>query len=79
VLARVRKIDAVCHTHGVALVEAALRFPFGHPSVVSVIPGAAHPREVARNVRTLAAKVPHALWTDLRAAGLIREDAPLPR
>ncbi len=58
------------------LVEAALRFPFGHPSVVCVIPGAAHPREVARNLRTLGAAIPRALWTSLNAAGLIRRDAP---
>ena len=74
-----RRLDAACHAHGVALVEAALRFPFGHSSVVSVIPGASHPREVARNIRTLTANIPRALWTDLRDAGLIREDAPLPR
>lgn len=78
ILDRVRRLEAACRAHGVALVEAALRFPFGHPSVVSVIPGAAHPREVARNIRTLAATIPPALWTDLRDAGLIRADAPLP-
>jgi D-threo-aldose 1-dehydrogenase len=77
VLDRVRRIERVCRAHGVTLVEAALRFPFGHPSVVSVIPGAVHAQEVVRNLRTLRARVPRALWTDLKAAGLVREDAPI--
>ena len=33
--------------HGVALIEAALRFPLAHPAVMSVIPGAQAPEEVA--------------------------------
>ncbi len=44
------KIEAVCKAHKVKLPEAALRFPLNHPAVVSVIPGAMSPREVALNV-----------------------------
>jgi len=77
ILDRVRQIDRVCRAHGVKLVETALRFPLGHPSVVSVVAGASHPAEVARNITTLAAKIPRALWKDLKAAGLVRPDAPV--
>jgi D-threo-aldose 1-dehydrogenase len=78
ILERVSRIENVCAKHGVALVEAALRFPLVHPAVVSVIPGAQSPEEVKRNVANLTAKVPQALWHDLMAEGLLREDAPIP-
>jgi D-threo-aldose 1-dehydrogenase len=78
VLARVAQIQRICEAHGVRLVEAALRFPLAHPSVVCVIPGASVPAEVELNIRTLAAKIPEALWSDLKAAGLLRADAPVP-
>ena len=78
VLKRVAALQDVCESHGVRLVEAALRFPFAHPSVVSVIPGARHPDEVATNLRTLGAQIPPALWQALKAEKLIRADAPVP-
>jgi D-threo-aldose 1-dehydrogenase len=76
VLKHVRKIEAVCRAHKVKLPEAALRFPLTHPAVVSVIPGAVSPREVALNVTTLSAKIPKALWRDLKAQGLMDDRAP---
>jgi hypothetical protein len=33
---------------------------------------------VARNIETLAAKIPAALWADLKAEGLMRSEAPVP-
>ncbi len=75
ILERVGKIEAVCKSHQVKLVEAALRFPLLHPSVVSVIPGAVSPQQVALNVKTLKAKLPKALWKDLKAQGLMDERA----
>lgn len=73
---KVRAIAAVCARHKVKLAQAALRFPLLHPSVVSVIPGAASPREVAQNAGTLGGRLPRALWRDLKAQGLMREEAP---
>ncbi len=75
ILERVGKIEAICKSHKVKLVEAALRFPLLHPSVVSVIPGAVSPQQVALNVKTLKAKLSKALWKDLKAAGLMDERA----
>jgi D-threo-aldose 1-dehydrogenase len=71
ILERVAKIEAICKKHKVKLAEAALRFPLMHPSVVSVIPGAITPKQVGLNVKTLSAKIPKALWKDLKAAGLM--------
>jgi D-threo-aldose 1-dehydrogenase len=78
VLERVRKIEAVCKSHKVKLPEAALRFPLTHPSVVSVIPGAVSPQQVALNAKTLSAKIPKALWRDLKAQGLMDARSPTP-
>ena len=60
------------------LIEAALRFPLHHPAVVSVIPGGQSAEEVRRNVEIMSATIPPALWAALRAAGLLRADAPVP-
>jgi D-threo-aldose 1-dehydrogenase len=62
----------------VKLVQAALRFPLVHPVVACVIPGAARADEIALNMDTLAARIPAALWTDLKGVGLLRQDAPVP-
>lgn len=77
ILDRVRKIEAVCKAHKVKLPQAALRFPVTHPSVVSVIPGAVSPKEVALNVKTMSVKIPKSLWKDLKAQGLMDKRAPV--
>jgi D-threo-aldose 1-dehydrogenase len=76
---RVRRIQQICKGFKVALPEAALRFPLGHPAVVSVIAGAQRASEVRRNAAMMAAKVPAGLWRALKAEKLLREDAPTPR
>lgn len=79
ILDRVGRIQAICKAHGVKLAEAALRFPLSHPAIVSVIPGGQKPSEVTRNAEMIAKKIPPALWRDLKAASLMRADAPTPR
>jgi D-threo-aldose 1-dehydrogenase len=74
-LAKTRAIEAICAAHGVRLVDAAFRFPLMHPAVVSVIPGAQRVEEVRANARAAAAAIPDALWSDLRATGLLKETA----
>ena len=76
ILARVGEIERICTAHGVRLVDAAFQFPLRHPSVVSVIPGGQGPAEMDSNIEAERAAIPEALWSDLKAAGLIREDAP---
>jgi D-threo-aldose 1-dehydrogenase len=76
VLARVGRLQAVCARHGVRLIEAALQFPLFHKAVVSVIPGGAGVAELHSSLAALAAPLPAALWSDLRADGLLAPDAP---
>ena len=76
VLDRVARIERVCDAHGVRLVDAAFRFPLLHPCTVSVIPGGQGVEEMASNVAAAAAAIPPGLWSDLKAEGLLRPDAP---
>jgi D-threo-aldose 1-dehydrogenase len=76
---RVRRIEQICKAFKVKLPEAALRFPLGHPAVVSVIPGAQRASEAKRNAEMMCAKIPPALWRTLKDEKLIRAEAPAPR
>ena len=75
---KVRRIERVCAAHGVALATAAMQFCLGHPAVASLMLGAVKPEEVARNVAAMTAKVPAALWSDLKAERLLDPAAPVP-
>ena len=75
---RVRRLDAVCTSHGVPLVAAALQFPLAHPAVSAVIPGFASAAEVRAGVAHFQTPIPDALWSDLRSEGLIDARAPVP-
>ena len=76
ILDRVGRIEAVGRSHGVRMIDAAFHFPLRHPSVVSVIPGGQTPAEMEANLAVAQAQIPDALWSDLKAQGLMREDAP---
>jgi D-threo-aldose 1-dehydrogenase len=77
ILDRVARIEAICTAHGVRMVDAAFQFPLCHPAVVSVIPGGQSVAEVEGNLAAARARVPAAFWADLKAAGLMRPDAPV--
>jgi D-threo-aldose 1-dehydrogenase len=78
ILGRTRRIEAVCTAHGVPLAHAAMQFPLAHPAIASVVLGAVTAAEVKRNVEGLSREIPAGLWSDLKSAGLIRPDAPIP-
>jgi D-threo-aldose 1-dehydrogenase len=75
---KVAAIERVCRAHGVPLPTAALHFALGHPTVASLVLGAQTPQEVERNVAALSSSVPAALWRDLKAEGLLDQQAPVP-
>lgn len=76
ILDRVRRIEEICTQNGVRMVDAAFQFPLRHPSVVSVVPGGQGMDEMNSNIAAEGAVIPDQLWTDLKAQGLMREDAP---
>jgi len=78
VMARVRRIAAVCDSHHVLLPAAALQFPLAHPAVAAIIPGPRNAAEFTQNLLLLRHKIPASLWSDLREAKLLHPDAPVP-
>jgi D-threo-aldose 1-dehydrogenase len=78
VLARARAIRDVCERHGVPLRAAAMRFPFGHPAVASVLVGARSADEVFDAVAMFSVDIPGQLWADLIETGLLPEEVPTP-
>lgn len=78
ILARVRGIQAVSARHAVPLQAAALQFPFGHPSIAAIIPGARTITELEHNVRFFEHDIPAAYWDELKQEKLIDPAAPVP-
>jgi D-threo-aldose 1-dehydrogenase len=78
IVSRVDAIRAVCDRHRVPLPAAALQFPLAHPAVAAIIPGPRDPAEFRANLDLLRHPIPTALWQELREAGLLRPDAPVP-
>jgi D-threo-aldose 1-dehydrogenase len=78
VVARVKHIAAICDSHGVPLPAAALQFPLAHPAIAAIIPGPRNADEFTQNLALLRHKIPASLWSDLRQAGLLHPEAPVP-
>lgn len=77
-LDKANKLADVCESHGTTLPAAALAFPLTHPAVAGIAVGCRTPDEVHTNAALARSEVPTALWSDLKSAGLLREDAPTP-
>ena len=78
IMARTRRIDAVCARHGVAIAAAALQFPLAHPAVASVVTGMRNASEAKANLAHCRAPIPRAFWDELKHQGLIALHAPVP-
>ena len=78
VVSRVKKMRAICDSHQVPLVAAALQFPLAHPAVAAILPGPRNVDEFETNAKLLRYPIPPALWADLRNAELLHPDAPTP-
>jgi D-threo-aldose 1-dehydrogenase len=78
VMARVKAIAAICDAHNVPLPAAALQFPLAHSAVAAIIPGPRNAAEFTQNLGLLQHKIPASLWSDLRQAGLLHAQAPVP-
>lgn len=78
IVERVRRIEAVCARHGVALQAAAVQFPLAHPAMRAVVPGATRPAEVQQNVAWMNTPIPADFWQELRSLRLLHPAAPVP-
>lgn len=75
---RVKRIESICADNNVDVPVAALQFPLAHPVMSSVIPGAKTMAEFEQILNWASQSTPQQLWSDLRAAGLIQDGAPVP-
>ncbi|GAB2669839.1 aldo/keto reductase [Kribbella swartbergensis] len=75
---KANKLADLCESHGVTLPAAALAFPLFHPAVAGIAVGCRTPDEVHANATLTRTEIPANLWSDLKSAGLLREDAPTP-
>jgi D-threo-aldose 1-dehydrogenase len=78
VLERARKIYTFCAAHGVEVGAAALQFPLAHRAVASIVAGLRSVKEVATAGARMEAAIPPVVWKELRAAGVLTPEAPVP-
>ena len=79
VLARARRVKAICDRHETPLKAAALQFGLAHPAVAATIPGPRTPSEAEDNLVMAAFDIPPALWDELKDDGLLPQNAPTPQ
>ena len=77
-VATARKLTEICVAHGVDLKAAALQFVLAHPAVATAVPGAQSIAELEQNIAMVRQEIPAAMWSDMRTAGLIPDNAPTP-
>ena len=75
---KVGRMERACSAHGVSLAAVALRFPLGHPTVASVLPGVRSAADVRRTFALFDETIPNDLWLQLKNDGLIHAEAPIP-
>jgi D-threo-aldose 1-dehydrogenase len=78
ILAKARRIKAICDRFNVPLKAAALQFVLAHPTVASVIPGSSYPGHMEENFQMVQHPICRELWDTLRNEGLISPQAPTP-
>ena len=79
IMDKVRRIESVCARHETSLAAASLQFCLAHPVIAATIPGATHEKFVSANITNLHAKIPAALWEELKSLNLIAQASPIPR
>ncbi|MBY6261555.1 aldo/keto reductase [Azospirillum sp. 412522] len=75
---KVARIKAIADRHGISMKAAGLQFALANPAVAAVIPGASRPGRIAEDRAALNETVPAEFWQELRTAGLVHPEAPLP-
>jgi D-threo-aldose 1-dehydrogenase len=78
IMEKTRKIETVCSRFNVSMKAAALQFPFGHPAVVSNIPGVKTKERFEENLSLFRDPIPADFWTALKEENLLVAEAPVP-
>lgn len=78
IMEKTRKIESVCARFNIPMKAAALQFPFGHPTVVSNIPGVKTRARFEENLSLFTHPIPAEFWTALKEEKLLVPEAPVP-
>jgi D-threo-aldose 1-dehydrogenase len=78
IMEKTRKIEKVCTHHNIPMKAAALQFPFGHPTVVSNIPGVKTKERFEENLTLFTFPIPADFWAELKGKKLLAVEAPVP-
>ena len=78
IMEKTRKIESVCNRFNVSMKAAALQFPFGHPTVVSNIPGVKTKERFDENLSLFSDPIPADFWAALKEEKLLVPEAPIP-
>jgi D-threo-aldose 1-dehydrogenase len=79
IVEKVRKLETICSRHDVPLNAAAVQFVKAHPAVTSLVIGAESAEQLAGSIKALNTPIPAAFWSDVREAGLVDTNAPIPK
>jgi D-threo-aldose 1-dehydrogenase len=74
VLEPIRRIEAICATHGVAPGAVALQFSMRDPRVTSTVCGVSKPERVSETLEWARFPIPDAVWEELQAVAYSRDD-----
>ncbi len=77
IMERVRKMEAVCARHKVPLPAAAMQFVIAHPVVATHTPGTRTVEQMEQLLAWNDLAIPAAFWAEMKAEGLIRNEAPV--
>ena len=79
VKARIENIAHVCALHQLPMEAAALQFPLAHPIVPSILVRAPSVAAQKQMYSWLHHPIPDSFWDDLKLAGVMHEEAPVPQ
>ena len=66
-VARARRLQAICDRYGIPLAAAALQFSLKDPRIVSTIVGASRPDRIEKTLVLAAFEIPDELWEELES------------
>jgi D-threo-aldose 1-dehydrogenase len=78
IMEKTRNIETVCARFNIPMKAAALQFPFGHPTVVSNIPGVKTKERFEENLSLFTHPIPADFWAALKEEKLLVPEAPVP-
>lgn len=72
------KAQEIVRAHGVDLRTVALQFANAPDVVSAIVPGSRNAEQVAANIESMSVAIPTGVWSDLREAGILAANAPVP-